>query len=82
MLTVLVGTLSACLLMSDVSYLSWESLTADVWIAPNRQVLEKETQHGGCMYIQDISDVVTVPQQGVEALLSELSGDPNSALLF
>lgn len=38
-------------------------------IATNRQVLEKETQHGGCVYIQEISDVVTVTQQGLKALL-------------
>lgn len=41
-------------------------------IATNRQVLEKETQQGGCVYIQEISDVVTVTQQGLKALLSGL----------
>lgn len=51
-------------------------------IVTNRQVLEKETQHGGCVYIQEISDVVTVTQQGLKALLSGFVGDLNIALLL
>lgn len=51
-------------------------------IATNRQVLEKETQHGGCVYIQEISDVVTVTQQGLKALLWGFMGDLNIALLL
>lgn len=43
---------------------------------------KKETQHGGCLYIQEISDVVTVTQQGVEALWSEIYENLNIALVL
>lgn len=34
---------------------------------------KKETQHGGCLHIQEISGVVTVTQQGGKALLSGIA---------